>query len=149
MIGTFQHLESSGHWKIPMSGRRRGFTLLELLAVMAILAILAGLGAGGYQLARRSAKEGQAKAEIEQLRTALEEYRVEYGRYPEQFSAGNFSSIAEISTLSDLTDTMVLNDPWGRAYQYQSTNRFLYRIWSEGENAESDADNIDPSLTGY
>lgn len=132
-----------------MSGSRVGFTLLELIVVMAILALLAGLGAGGYRLARRSAKEGQAKAEIEQLRMALDEYRVEFGRYPEQFSDGDFADIAEISTLTDLAGTMVLSDPWGRAYQYQSTNRFLYNIWSEGEDAEMDDDNIDPSRIGY
>lgn len=149
MIGTFQALERSWHWSIPVSGSRLGFTLLELIVVMAILAILAGLGAGGYRLARRSAKEGQAKAEIELLRTALEEYRVEYGRYPEQFSGGNFSSMGELGKLTELIEISVIDDPWGRPYQYQSTNRFLYRVWSEGENLASDTDNIDPSQVGY
>ena len=132
-----------------MSGSRHGFTLLELMVVMAILAILAGLGAGGYRLARRSAKEGRAKAEIEQLRTALEEYRVEYGRYPEQVSAADFSNIGKIGELRNLTEITAVDDPWGRPYQYQSTNRFLYRIWSEGQDADSEADNIDPSRMGY
>lgn len=149
MIGTFQTLESSRHWSIPVSGSRHGFTLLELIVVMAILAILAGLGAGGYRLARRSAKEGQAKAEIELLRTALEEYRVEYGRYPEQFSATAFSSLGELGKLTELIEIPVLDDPWGRPYQYQSTNRFLYRVWSEGAEIDSDADNIEPSQVGY
>lgn len=132
-----------------MSGSRRGFSLLELIGVLAILAILAGLGGGGYRLARRSAKEGRAKAEIEQLRTALEEFRAEYGRYPEQLAGGDFSSMAEIDMLTGLTEISVENDPWGRPYQYQTTGRFLYRIWSEGQLADSDTDNIDTAAVGY
>lgn len=132
-----------------MSGSHHGFTLLELIVVMAILAILAGLGASGYRLARHSAKESQAKAEIEQLRSALEEYRVEFGRYPEQVSIADFSSIDQIGALRNLIEIPAVNDPWGRPYQYQSTHRFLYRIWSEGPDANSEADNIDPSRVGY
>lgn len=132
-----------------MIGTRSGFTMLELLAVMVIITILVGLGAKGYSLARRQAKESRAKAELETLRTALNEYRVEYGRYPAQASPMGFKDLAEIAELTNAVEGASLLDPWGNAYQYQSTNRFLYRIWSEGQDAELDSDNIDPSLLGY
>lgn len=125
---------------------KKGFTLIELLAVMAILAILAGLGAKGYSLARRRAKESRARAEIETLRTALNEYRVEHGCYPRQDSPGTLPCL---DMLTNAVEGAVLIDPWGNAYQYVCTNRFLYRIWSTGQDANSVADDINPTRTGY
>ncbi len=137
-----------------MIGKKRdGFTLLELLVVMAIIAILAGLGAKGYRLAKRTAKESRAKAEIEKIRTALEEYRVEYGAYPVQDSGGSFGGLAEIGDLTNAVEGVQLTDPWGNAYQYQRSagaqNRFLYRIWSMGQDPDSAVDDIYPSNAGY
>jgi general secretion pathway protein G len=132
-----------------MIGAKQGFTLLELLVVMAIIAILAGLGAKGYSLARRQAKEGQAKADIEKLRTALNEYRVEFGRYPQQQYPAELSRLVEINDLTNLVEDIELIDPWGNPYQYVCTNRFLYSIWSEGQDTETGKDNINPSRAGY
>ncbi|MDH3982272.1 MAG: prepilin-type N-terminal cleavage/methylation domain-containing protein, partial [Kiritimatiellaceae bacterium] len=73
--------------KNPMCGKR-GFTILELLAVMAIISVLIGLGFQGYTFSRRQAKESQARADLEKLRTALDEFRVEFGRYPERTQPG-------------------------------------------------------------
>ncbi len=51
---------------------RRGFTLIELLVVMTIIVILAGLSLVSYQGAQRSARDGKRKADLEQIRSALE-----------------------------------------------------------------------------
>lgn len=127
-----------------MSGNA-GFTLIELLFVMLIIAILIGIGAAGYSLTRNSAKASQAKADIELIRNALEEYRVEYGRYPASESGSINPVFSDLEEFGDLHAT----DPWGRAYGYSCSNRFLYSIWSEGVDPEDDADNIDPSRIGY
>ncbi len=115
-----------------MRRKKRGFTLLELLAVMAIIAILSGLGTKGYNLARRQTKETRAKAELEIIRAALEEYRVEFGRYPKSNKAENLPNLAFIT---HAVEGVELRDPWGNPYQYSCTNRFFYRIWSEGQRA--------------
>jgi len=117
--------------------------LIELLFVMLIVVILIGIGAAGYSLTRNSAKESQAKADIELIRNALEEYRVEYGRYPK---SENMTHI--LRDLQEFGDFHAI-DPWGREYGYSCSNRFLYSIWSEGVDPEDDADNIDPSRVGY
>ena len=137
-----------------MNGTRRGFTILELLAVMAIIAILAALGAKGYRLARRQAKESQAKAEIEKLRAALNEYRVEYGGYP-RFS-GTFSGLVDSldpvrqGVLTNAVEGIRYTDPWGGDYGYSYSNRFLYSILSAGQDAVAGTeDDIDPSKPGY
>ena len=136
-----------------MGEKKRGFTILELLVVMAIIAILAGLGARGYNLAKRKAKESRAKADIEKLRTILNEYRVEFGDYPESEAEVSFRDLGEIRFLTNAVEGVALVDPWGSEYQYQRSsgpqNRFLYRIWSEGQDTEIDDDNIDPSKPGY
>lgn len=129
-----------------MIRKKSGFTLLELLAVITIIAILAGLGAKGYSLARRQAKEGRAKAEIEKLRTALEEFRVEFGHYPEQLSAGEIPNLDQLTILVEGIEAL---DPWGNPYQYVCTNRFIYRIWSTGQGVDDDHDDINPSGAGY
>ena len=126
-----------------------GFTLLELLVVMLILGILAGLGVGGYRLARCSALEGRAKAGIELLRTALEEYRVEFGGYPQQTGSIELYNLTEVIELTNLVNGIALLDPWERPYWYESTNRFGYSIWSDGADTNSSADNVDPSRLGY
>lgn len=67
--------------------KRVGFTLVELVVVVSILLVLAVL----LLPALFTAKEGQlvrnAKAEIELLKLALEQYKAEYGDYPPSFLA--------------------------------------------------------------
>ena len=64
---------------------RRGFTLIELLVVMTIIAILIGLSLVSYQSARKSARDGKRKSDLEQIRSALEMYRSDSGTsaYPD------------------------------------------------------------------
>ena len=137
-----------------MAVARRGFTLIELLVVMVIIVLLIGLGVGGYGHARREARESAAKAGIEKLRTALTEYRAEYGGYPPHPSSAFSDMLDSLPTeqtdaFFDSVDGLELMDPWGRPYQYLSTNRFLYSIWSTGQDETDGSDDIDPSKAGY
>ena len=111
--------------------------------------MLAGLGAGGYGLARRQAREGRAWAELEQWRTALDEYRVEHGRYPAAAAPTGIGALPEAGWLARAVDAAAAIDPWGRAYRYVCTNRFLYTLWSQGQDADSQADDIGPNPGGY
>lgn len=63
---------------------KKGFTLIELLVVMAIIGILA---AASYAIINPAAQMGKArdskrKADIAQIRAALELYRSDNGSYP-------------------------------------------------------------------
>jgi general secretion pathway protein G len=64
---------------------RRGkaaFTLIELMAVITIIVILAGLVVGGMGfVTERQAKE-KAKVQIALLSKAIEEYKLDMGKYP-------------------------------------------------------------------
>ncbi|WP_372808820.1 type II secretion system protein GspG [Pontiella sp.] len=138
----------SGVSGLGFRGRRRGFTLLELLAVLVVVAVLIGLGAKGYRFAQRQAKESCALAEIGIFGNALNEYRAEYGRYPEQTTADGVSALPELDELKRLAEGVVPVDPWGNEYQYVCTNRFLYRIWSKGQDAINAEDDISPFNPG-
>jgi prepilin-type N-terminal cleavage/methylation domain-containing protein len=62
------------------------FSLIELLVVIAIMATIIGLALPNFLGARSRAKDARRKAEMQQLKTALQLYNGDYHAYP---SAGN------------------------------------------------------------
>lgn len=65
-----------------MRNQKLGFTLIELLVAMTIVAVLMGISLVSYQGARRSARDGKRRADLEQIREALEMCRTDAGSYP-------------------------------------------------------------------
>jgi general secretion pathway protein G len=63
-------------------GQTRGFTLLELLLVILILSILALLVVPRLMGAGRYAREAALKADLRELRSAIERFGGDVGRYP-------------------------------------------------------------------
>lgn len=61
---------------------RRGFTLVELLVVMFVLAILIALLLPAINGAVRSARNATVTAEINQMATALADFKSKFGTYP-------------------------------------------------------------------
>jgi prepilin-type N-terminal cleavage/methylation domain-containing protein len=62
--------------------KKRGFTLIEILAVMAIIALLITLGSKGIRAARLTAKKSRAMVEIKAIETAIKAYNTKYGKLP-------------------------------------------------------------------
>jgi len=61
---------------------KKGFTLIELLVVISIIGILAGLTLSSYSGAQKQARDTQRKADLTQLKTALEAYYSARNAYP-------------------------------------------------------------------
>jgi len=65
-----------------MKKTKRGFTLMELLVSMGIIILLMGVGIVSYTQTNKKARDAKRKADIESIRSALELYRTDEGRYP-------------------------------------------------------------------
>jgi general secretion pathway protein G len=102
--------------------RARAFTLLELLVVMVIIGLLAGFVAPRYfaQVGRSQVKV--ARAQIDALDKALDQFRLDVGRYPtseEGLQALVSQPTSEPNWAGPYLKKGVPADPWGRPYVYQ------------------------------
>ena len=68
--------------------KREGFTLIELLVVVSIIGVLMGILLVAYQGTRKAARDGKRKADLEQIRSALEMCRSDRGSYPTSLPSG-------------------------------------------------------------
>lgn len=62
---------------------RRGFTLIELLVVTTIIAILMAVVVTSFRQANKSSRDARRKADLQELRGVIENYRLENGTYPD------------------------------------------------------------------
>ena len=60
----------------------RGFTLVELLVVIAIIGILSSVVLSSLNKARANARDATRIASVIEMRKGLEQYFLEYGKYP-------------------------------------------------------------------
>jgi prepilin-type N-terminal cleavage/methylation domain-containing protein len=74
---------------------RAGFTLVELLAVMLLIAILLGIILGAALYLIKTARSNRSQHTATTLKTALVNYRHEYGRWP---VPGGWASSAHFKT---------------------------------------------------
>jgi general secretion pathway protein G len=127
---------------IPTHRRRPapGFTLLELLVVMVIIGLLASIVAPQYfsQVGKSSAKV--ARAQIEAFGQALDQYRLDTGRYPtsEQGLAALRTAPAGVRNWQGpYLKRDVPADPWGQSYQYKAPGQHAeYDLISLGSDGQ-------------
>jgi general secretion pathway protein G len=101
-----------------MSRRRcRGFSLIEFTAVLALMAILAGIVSVSVHHLLVKGKQDAAKAQIAQLRTAVEQFFIDTGRYPT-----NDEGLAVLARRSEKVAEPLIPqvplDPWDHPYEY-------------------------------
>ena len=100
----------------------RGFTLIELLVVVAIIGLLAGFVAPRYFGQIGKSEVSTAKAQIDALEKALDQYRLDVGRYPSAELGLNAlvqKPQAEPKWAGPYLRKAVPLDPWGKPYAYK------------------------------
>lgn len=78
----------------------KGFTLIELLVVIAVIGILASVVLASLNSARAKSRDAKRKADLTQVRSALELYMADYGAYPSSGGTwrGNCSAYGSYGT---------------------------------------------------
>lgn len=107
----------------PPATTARGFTLLELLVVIVIIGLLAGLVAPKYFDQVGKSNSRIAKAQIDALEKALDQYRLDIGSYPtsEQGLAALFNKPSSLERWQGpYLKKPAPPDPWGRSYLYKA-----------------------------
>ena len=71
---------------MPTTQRPLGFTLIELIVVIALVAVLAAVIAPNLLGKATEANRKSAAIQLEKIANAVELYRIETGRYPEELT---------------------------------------------------------------
>ncbi len=97
-----------------------GFTLIELLVVITIIGILMGILLVAYQGTRVTARDGKRKADLEQIRAALQLYHADCGVYPSSPNFGGSLTSTKPPCPDSSTKYMskVPQDPLYPTYEY-------------------------------
>lgn len=128
------------HRSAPGVGRT-GFTLIEMVVVLAVIALLVGL-VGPQIVGRVSEARGTtAKAQIDLLSTALENYRLDNGSYPSTSQGLAALRVRPAQTpvpsnwKGPYTRKAIPADPWGKPYRYTSpADQAPFEILTLGRN---------------
>ena len=127
-----------------------GFTLIEILVVLIIIGLLSALVAPKFFGKIDKAKVKTAKAQIGLLGAALDDFRLDVGRYPTT-DEGLEALVEQPSGVERwngpyLKKKQVPKDPWGYEYAYRSPGEHggydLYSLGAdhaeggEGENKD-------------
>lgn len=141
----------------PKSRKTSGFTLIELLVVLIILGLLAAL-VGPRILGRvGGAKQKVAKSQIAMLEAALDQYRLDMGRYPT--TEEGLKALIEPPEDEEerknwrgpyLKKKKIPKDPWGRPYQYRCPGEHgEFDLWSYGADGQPGGEGENADITNW
>jgi general secretion pathway protein G len=136
-----------------LSSRFRGFTMIELMAMIVILGLLAALVSTKVVDKIDEAKVTTTKANLKKLHSAVNQFRMDTGRYPSE-ELGLTELVEKPSDVENwesggyLETTDVPKDGWGREFIYErypeSGKPFVVK--SYGADGEQGGEGINADL---
>jgi general secretion pathway protein G len=127
--------------------RADGFTLIELLVVVVIIGLLTAYVGPRYFGQVAKSEVSATRAQIDALEKALEQYRLDVGRYPANevgLAALLQAPPNEPRWNGPYLKRAVPADPWGRPYVYRAPGEFgdfdLVSLGKDGQPGGSGAD---------
>jgi general secretion pathway protein G len=144
----------------PARRRRRGFTLIEIMAVVLIIGLLGSLvGVVVFDQVQK-ARVTATQTQLKQLEAALEFYQMDNGRYPTT-EQGLDALVREPAIAPEprnyppggyLREGRVPLDPWGSQYQYEmpgTHNAYGFDLWSHGADAGPGGEGNDADIGNW
>uniref|UniRef100_A0A7C4RTS0 Type II secretion system core protein G n=1 Tax=Desulfatirhabdium butyrativorans TaxID=340467 RepID=A0A7C4RTS0_9BACT len=130
-----------------------GFTLIELLVVIIILGLLSALVAPKFFGKVDKAKQKTAKTQIELFGSALDEFRLDVGRYPtteEGLNALREKPGNVTNWEGPYLPKAIPLDPWGFPYQYKSPGEHgAYDLYSYGADGAIGGEGNDKDIVNW
>jgi general secretion pathway protein G len=132
--------------------RKKGFTLIELLIVMVIIGLIAALVGPRLFPKLGKGKQSAAKAQIELLGQALDQYRLDVGRYPTTQEGLNSLNVNPgiDRWQGPYLKKELPQDPWNRPFVYQCPgNHGEYDLYSLGLDGAPGGEGEDADVVSW
>ena len=138
------------------SGRKRGFTLVEILVVVVILGLLATLVVPRVVGRGEEAKRTATLVQIREIEQALDLFKLDNGFYPT--TEQGLQALIEKPSISpeprrfreDGYMKKIPQDPWGGDYIYRSPgDHDEYDLFSAGPDGEEGGEGKNADITSW
>lgn len=117
---------------------KKGFTMIEILIAITIIGILMAVLAPKFFGKGKEAKIGVTKIELRNLKSAIQQFQLKIGQYPDSLedliAKPRNEKLAQKWTGQFYESDSLPEDPWGNTYIYQRTKgqKNPYELYSEG-----------------
>ncbi|MBL7663190.1 type II secretion system protein GspG [bacterium] len=129
----------------------RGMTLVEIMVVIVLISLVFGIVAKGVFGKSDAAKVKLNATKMEKLKSDIELFRTEYGRYPgslQELIKGSSEIQKSGKIFVALTDEDSLFDVYGTPYQYETqNNNRTFRLKSLGADGAEGGEGTNQDAT--
>jgi general secretion pathway protein G len=153
-VSAIRSTAGSGSPRAQAGRADAGFTLIELLVVLVILGLLAAFAAPQVLNYLGRAKTDAARAQVQNIASILDLYRLEVGSYPSQ-QDGLDALLEQPADAARWNGPYVkrrdaLTDPWGEIYEYRFPGEHgAYDLYTLGADRSEGGEGEDQDVTSW